>query len=52
MNGLLSTEYHRVLSFCLFNIYIDDVLNQLSHSGDGAKIANMYVGCMAYMQMI
>ena len=37
-----------VLSPCLFNIYIDDLLNQLSHSGNGAKIANMYVGCMAY----
>ena len=37
-----------VLSPFLFNIYIDDVLNQLSYSGDGAKIANMYVWCMAY----
>ena len=37
-----------VLSPCLFAIYIDDLLNQLSHSSNGAKIANMYVGCMAY----
>ena len=33
---------------CLLTIYIDDLLNQLSDSGDGAKIVNMYVGCMAY----
>ena len=37
-----------VLSLCLFNIYIDDLLNQLCESGDGARVANLYVGCLAY----
>ena len=37
-----------VLSPCLFNIYIDDLLKQLCESGHGARVANMYVGCLAY----
>ena len=36
-----------VLSPCLFNIYIDD-LSYASLHGDGARVANLYVGCLEY----
>ena len=37
-----------VLSPCLFNVYVDDLLNQLCTSGCGAKVANVYAGCLTY----
>ena len=37
-----------VMSPCLFNIYIDDLLMTLKHSGYGAKIGENYVGGVAY----
>ena len=37
-----------VLSPSLFNLYIDDLLTQLSFSGLGAKIAGLYLGCLTY----
>ena len=37
-----------VLSPCLFNVYVDDLLNQLCTSGCGAKVANIYAGCLTY----
>ena len=37
-----------VLSPSLFNLYIDDLLTQLSFSGLGARIADLYLGCLTY----
>ena len=37
-----------VLSPSLFNVYVDDLLKVLSVSGYGARIADMYCGCVAY----
>ena len=37
-----------VLSPCLFNVYMDDLLGDLRDSGVGAKIGNMFLGCLAY----
>ena len=37
-----------VLSPSLFNLYIDDLLTQLSLSGLGARIADLYLGCLTY----
>ena len=37
-----------VLSPSLFNMYVDDLLKVLSVSGYGARIADMYCGCVAY----
>ena len=37
-----------VLSPALFNIYIDDLFNELSNSGYGCKIQDLYFGCFGY----
>ena len=37
-----------VLSPILFNVYIDDLLQQLEKSGDGARLGGIYVGALAY----
>ena len=37
-----------VLSPSLFNLYIDDLLTQLSISGVRAKTAGLYLGCLTY----
>ena len=37
-----------VLFPSLLNLYIDDLLTQLSISGLGARIANLYLGCLTY----
>ena len=36
------------LSPSLFNLYIDDLLTQLSFSGLGAIIVDLYLGCLTY----
>ena len=37
-----------VLSPWLFNVYMDNLLGDLRYSGVGAKIGNMFLGCLAY----
>ena len=37
-----------VLSPSLFNLYIDGLLTQLSVSGVGARMADLYLGCLTY----
>ena len=37
-----------VLSPCLFNFYINDLLRQLSKCGAGARLGQLYLGCLAY----
>ncbi|XP_062504975.1 uncharacterized protein LOC134181724 [Corticium candelabrum] len=37
-----------VLSPSLFNLHIDDLLTQLSYSGLGVRIADLYLGCLTY----
>ena len=37
-----------VISFHLFNLYIDPLLVQLSNSGYGCHIAGVYVGTLSY----
>ena len=37
-----------VLSPCLFNVYIDDLLKELSKCGEGAKMSVIFLGCLAY----
>ena len=32
----------------LFNVYLDDLLGDRRDSGAGAKIGNMFLGCLAY----
>ena len=44
-------EYDRgvhVLSPSLFNLSIDGLLTQLSVSGVGARMADLYLGCLTY----
>ena len=41
-----------MLSPCLFNFYIDDLLKELCTSGCGAKVTNAYVACLAYVDDI
>ena len=36
------------MSPSLFNLYIDDLLTQLSFSGLGARIADLYLRCLTY----
>ncbi len=37
-----------VLSPCLFNLYIDDILREVSKCGDRARISDIFLGCLAY----
>ena len=41
-----------VLSPTLFNIYIDDLFHELSTSGYGCQIQNLYFGCCGYVDDI
>ena len=55
-NGVRSSSFNitngvrqgAVLSPALFNIYIDEVFSELSNSGFGCKINNLYFGCFGY----
>ena len=37
-----------VLSPSLFNLYVDDLLQQLEQSGEGARLCSQYAGALAY----
>ena len=37
-----------VLSPCLFNVYINDLLEAINKCGDGARFSDVFVGCIAY----
>ena len=37
-----------VLSPALFNLYIDDLYNELEKTGYGCKIHGVYYGCFSY----
>ena len=37
-----------VLSPCLFNVYMDNLLGELRKSSVGTKIGNLFLGCLAY----
>ena len=41
-----------VLSPLLFNIYLDNLLKSLEKSNFGARIGNLYVGCIVYAESI
>ena len=37
-----------MLSPCLFNLYVDDMLREVSKCGDGERISDIFLGCLAY----
>ena len=55
-NGILSTRFKvsngvrqgAVLSPCLFNLYINELFTELSSSGYGCSIDDLYFGCWGY----
>lgn len=41
-----------VLSLRLFNLYTDDFLKAVAESGDGARVSDVFLGCLAYVDDI
>jgi len=40
-----------ILSPVLFNLYDDDLINQLKLNGDGCYVGKWLIGCIVYMAM-
>ena len=37
-----------ILSTVLFNLYVDDLINELKYNGDGCHVGKCFIGCIMY----
>ena len=47
-NSLWIKEWRSARECIFFNVFIDDLVNQLRTMGRGARVGNSFVGCIVY----